>query len=378
MLRKVSLLAASMLVALSCLPGHSQDSPSPSLGDLARQAQAEKDKNRASAAKVMTNDNMPSSSGHASLGLGDSGSSNSSFNVSFPDRAWAIQIAAVGFKAEADEIKPDGRKYFLATNVLNGVTISVTLERGGQNATAEECHASTSRRAQQAASAKWADVATRDVGPFAVVEYTIAEVKGVKLNQRNVFGCLAKGDVYADLHISKASFVPSDEGLLMAYLESARAVDKPADGAKRSGPTSMDLFRKGSFYYAQQDYKNAIGPYQSALDLEKSDPRLGQTFWRVLIDNLAVAYGITGDLKNSKEVITYGMSKDPTYPLFYYNMACAYAESNDIDNTMANLKRAFQYKQNVISGEAMPNPRTDDSFQRFMQSKRFLDLLDSL
>jgi hypothetical protein len=118
--------------------------------------------------------------------------------------------------------------------------------------------------------------------------------------------------------------------------------------------------------------------YQKALELEKQNPQLSQTLWRVLLDNLAISYGITGDLKNSKDVIAYGISKDPTYPLFYYNMACVFAESKDLDNTMINLKKAFQYKQNMIPGETMPNPRTDDSFRGFMHTKQFLDLLDSL
>lgn len=303
---------------------------------------------------------------------------NSSLNVSLPGKTWAIQIPAAGFKVETDEIQPDGRKYLLASNEKNGVTISVMLEQGGQTATAEECHDSMSRRAQQAASEKFPDIGTRDVGPFSVLEYTIAEVKGIKLNQRNIFACLAKEDVYADVHISKAGFRSSEEDLLMAYLEAAQVVDTSADGAKSTGPTSMDLFLEGGRSFVKQDFKKAIEPYQNALDLEKKDPKLGQTYWRILVDNLAMAYGITGDLKNSKEVLVYGMSKDQTYPLFYYNMACVYAESKDLDNTMANLKRAFQYKQNVIQGETMPDPRTDDSFQGFMHTKQFLDLLDSL
>jgi hypothetical protein len=59
-------------------------------------------------------------------------------------------------------------------------------------------------------------------------------------------------------------------------------------------------------------------------------------------------------------------------------MACVYAESQDLDNTITNLKKAFQYKQNMIPGETMPNPRTDDSFQGFLHTKQFLDFLDSL
>ena len=308
---------------------------------------------------------------------------NSSLSASFPGKGWAVQIPASGFKVQTDEVQKDGRKYFLATNEKTGVTISVMLERSGQNATAEECRNSISQRATQAASEKFSDIGTRDVGNFPVLEYTIAEINGLKIGQRNVFTCIANEDVYADVHISKVSFQPSEEKLLMAYLEQLRVADAPSAGATPagatpSGPSSTEYFKQGSQYYLKQDFKNSIGPYQNALNLEKTDPKLGPTLWRVLIDNLSTAYGVTGDLKNSKEVLLYGMSQDPTYPLFYYNMACVYAESNDLDNTIGNLKKAFQYKQNVIKGETMPDPRTDDSFQRFMHTKQFLDALDSL
>ena len=167
---------------------------------------------------------------------------NSSLKVSFPGKTWAIQIPASGFKVEPEEIKPDGRKYLLATNDKNGVTISVTLERGGQPAKAEECHESMSRRAQQAASEKVTDIGTRDVGLFSILEYTITQMNGIRFNQRNIFACLAKEDVYADLHLSKVSFQPSDEGLLMAYVQGAQLVDVSPGDAKNTGPTSMDYF----------------------------------------------------------------------------------------------------------------------------------------
>jgi hypothetical protein len=76
MLRKMILLVGSTLILVSCLPGRSQDSPS--LGDLARQAQKDKDKAHTPAAKVLTNDDLPSASGLGSLGLGEVGSSKSS------------------------------------------------------------------------------------------------------------------------------------------------------------------------------------------------------------------------------------------------------------------------------------------------------------
>ena len=63
---------------------------------------------------------------------------------------------------------------------------------------------------------------------------------------------------------------------------------------------------------------------------------------------------------------------------FYYNLACIYAEMNDMESTMSYLKMAFKYKENVIPGESMPDPRSDDSFQRFMNNEKFRRLVESL
>jgi hypothetical protein len=66
MSRSLKLIAASALTFFFCVAGHGQDSPS--LGDLARQAQKDKDKSDKPAARVITNDDLPSrsSSGRSS------------------------------------------------------------------------------------------------------------------------------------------------------------------------------------------------------------------------------------------------------------------------------------------------------------------------
>jgi hypothetical protein len=64
--RSLSLIAACALALIFCSAGRGQDSPS--LGDLARKAQ--KDKANKPTAKVITNDDMPSSSGGISPALG--------------------------------------------------------------------------------------------------------------------------------------------------------------------------------------------------------------------------------------------------------------------------------------------------------------------
>jgi len=64
--------------------------------------------------------------------------------------------------------------------------------------------------------------------------------------------------------------------------------------------------------------------------------------------------------------------------MFYYNSACAYAEMKDEPKAAENLKKAFQYKGNILQGEQLPDPRTDDSFKELMTDTSFRTLVDSL
>ena len=147
---------------------------------------------------------------------------------------------------------------------------------------------------------------------------------------------------------------------------------------QKANPETMEYLRQGSVFYLQDDFKKAIPPYQKAFDLEKVKPSLNKTLWRVLIDNLGMSYGITGDLKKAKETFEFGLSKDPKYPMFHYNMACTYAEMNDVDHAILYLKQAFEYKENMIKGEPMPDPSTDSSFQRFLKNDKFVKALRGL
>ena len=104
---------------------------------------------------------------------------------------------------------------------------------------------------------------------------------------------------------------------------------------------SMQYVGQGSAAYLKQDYKKAIQLYGKALELEKKEPTLEKDIWRVLVDNLGMSYGISGDNKKAKEIFEYGLSKDDKYPMFYYNLACAFAEMNDLDNAIINLKHFY-------------------------------------
>lgn len=145
-----------------------------------------------------------------------------------------------------------------------------------------------------------------------------------------------------------------------------------------STKSAMDLWLEGSSYFRDHDFKSAIPPYQKALDLEKQNRTLSDTYWKVLIDNLGMAYGITGNLDKAKDTFEYGISKAPDYPMFYYNMACTFAEKEDMDKAIEYLKLAFDRRGNMLPGEDMPDPATDDSFARFMNNQMFLAALKEL
>jgi tetratricopeptide (TPR) repeat protein len=218
-----------------------------------------------------------------------------------------------------------------------------------------------------------------------IVEFTIPEFHGAPVQQRNPFACLPKDDVYADIHLSKVLFKPQQEELFNSVLNSAHFVDKSTSTSKlmEAAPSSdagasLDDLREGNRYFLQQNFTASIAPYQKALDAEKQSHSLSNTFLRILVDNLGMAYGISGDLNRAEETLNYGVSQDPTYPMFYYNLACVSAGRNDMNKTMEFLRKAFSYKANVIFSESMPDPQKDDSFKPFMADQRFREFLKSL
>ena len=170
--------------------------------------------------------------------------------------------------------------------------------------------------------------------------------------------------------------LPTALGIFFLLLAPAFAQDK--DDLNAGDPETRNLLEQGSRFFLQGDFKQAIGPYQKALDREKANRTLGESLWRVMVDNLGMAYGISGDLKKAKETFEYGLSKDPKYPMFHYNMACTYAEVNDVDQTIVYLKKAFENKENMIKGEKFPDPWKDDSFQRFMNNDKFVNALKEM
>ena len=294
----------------------------------------------------------------------------STVTVRLSGKEWSVAVNVAGLTVTKNGVQPDGRHYLLAESD-EGFAFSLYLEKLQGTAESAGCHDSLARRAEQ-----WAPVA-KDIkwsksDEMETLQFLIPEYHGAKVQQENVFGCLAREDVYLDVHASKTLYTADDEKRLRGLVASVRFVE--GGGVAVEGE---DLKTASRFYLAG-DYARAIPSYEKVLQREKAHRQLNPTLWRVLVDNLGMAYGIKGDLKRAKETFDYGVSQDPTYPMFYYNLACTYAEMGDQKTTTGYLKQAFQYRANVLHGESMPDPCTDSSFDRFMKDKEFKAFLDSL
>jgi len=314
--------------------------------------------------------------------------------ISLPGKNLVLEIKVADLKIDPGQTAtiPDGSgaKIFASNNA--GFALSAFLQKEPGKTTAAECRNDWFGKMRAATAFSLDSVKLSERGRIALAENIIHTVQGLEVEQKNVHAYLGSRDICAEVHISKTSFRAGDEKLIDTLLDSVRLrykLDEEGSGDTLNSPSSsdaggkssndaMELFRRGSAFYIQGNYRNAIEYYQPALDLEMKRPQIGKTYWTVLVDNLGMSHGISGDLEHAKQVFQYGLSKEPTYPMFHYNVACAYAEGGDMESTIGSLKTAYQYRSNSLPGESMPNPRNDSSFQRFMKDPRFLQTLKEL
>ena len=85
-----------------------------------------------------------------------------------------------------------------------------------------------------------------------------------------------------------------------------------------------------------------------------------------------MSYGIGGRLQQAKVTFEYELTQDPEYPMFYYDLACTYSETKNMQQAIEELRLAYKYKANIIAGETLPDPLKDDSFRFFVNDDGFV------
>lgn len=156
-----------------------------------------------------------------------------------------------------------------------------------------------------------------------------------------------------------------DEKAFYAILDTVRFVDTSAPSS------SFDFFHKGRGFYKTGEYSKAAEFYGRALELERRERRLDAATWRRLVEEASRAYGLTGDLGRARATAEYGLSQDPDYPLFHLLMAIIHASRDDLDATVAALRKAFANKAALPLAARLPDPRTYAPFRHFAKDERF-------
>lgn len=326
--------------------------------------------------------------------------------VTWPEKGLGLSIDLSGFKKNIDQIKPDGRRYLTASHPKTKLDVSITLEEVTTKASAKGCLEQLRLIQNDSSVTRGQDIALNTTGVIPTLEYTIQKFRGVRVDQKNVYACIAQDNVYADIHLSKTQYTTADARFFQSILKTLRLqpppseiVPPPAPAPPKemvrlpapappkemvrlpppAPPDSKELLNMGNALSRRNEYGRAVAPYQKAFELEKAEPQLDRILWRTLIENLGMAYGMTGHLKQAKAIYEEGIQADPTYPMFHYNLACTFAEMNDLNHAMQSLTTAFRHRKNQNPGEEkMPDPRQNSSFQRFMKNETFRNLVNDL
>ncbi|MFX1236836.1 MAG: tetratricopeptide repeat protein [Promethearchaeota archaeon] len=211
---------------------------------------------------------------------------------------------------------------------------------------------------------------TRERGEMTILEYTNSrKFEDFDFKQKHLNALMVKDGICIDIHLSKVGFEDEDMKLFHSVLDSINFIEKELS-------LPMKCLILGNKYFSESNYEEAIKYLSACLEKEAEQKTLPTMYIMIVIDNLGMAYGISGDLEMAKKTFELGLSIDPEYPMFYYNLACTYAEMNDLKNTISNLQMCYKYKDNMFGGEVLPDPRTDDSFERFLNNKKFQKVIN--
>jgi hypothetical protein len=212
------------------------------------------------------------------------------------------------------------------------------------------------------------EIERSDNMPVALVTYSTHGNDGK--NWYSVRGFVGTGDICGDLEFYSETSISAEDSGLRKIFESYQLDPSYM-------PQFNDTFTYAQILYQHEMYKAAAPIFEQAL-AKLGDDKTQQTMRRVTIDQAGMSYGMSGDIPKARALFEAAIATDPDYPMYYYNLACADAEEKKLADARVHLQQAFARKQNMISGENLPDPRRDDSFLPYRGNKDFWDFLEGL
>lgn len=206
--------------------------------------------------------------------------------------------------------------------------------------------------------------------PVELVSYSVQGRDG-KLGY-SMRGFAATGDICGDLEFYSSAPINPEDPDLKTIWDTYRFDSNYT-------PQFNDVSLYAEILYQNHMYEAAAPFFEQALTKLKDDKDKDQVTWRrVTTDQAGMAYGLAGNIPKARALFEAAVAKDPEYPLYYYNLACADAEEKKLGDARTHLQQAFARKANVIQGEIMPDPTKDDSFLPYRDNKEFWTFVESL
>jgi tetratricopeptide (TPR) repeat protein len=204
--------------------------------------------------------------------------------------------------------------------------------------------------------------------PVEVVGYSANTGQGKTSYSMRAF--TATGDICGDLEFYSEAPISADDGELRKTFSSMKLDLSYV-------PQVHDVLLYAQILYKHQAFKAAAPIFEEALSKLDGGPEQ-QDMRRAVTDQAGMSYGISGDIHKARAIFNAAIAKDPDYPLYYYNLACADAEEGKLADARKHLEQAFARKANVIHGESMPDPTKDDSFLPYQKNKDFWAFIENL
>jgi len=300
------------------------------------------------------------------------------FKLALPDHRGQLQWSADGFKIIQSSAKPNGNEIgirakdesghltFLGFLFLVPEQAPLTTAKCRDGALDPEKKSNPTLKIS-ATSDKTQSGSTL---PVSVVNYSAKSRDGGTVYMVRSF--VASGDMCGDLEFYSNTPIGADDADLKKILGSYRLDESYS-------PKFEDALLYAQVLYQNHQYRAAAPIFEiaSARLSEKSGAEK-RTMRRVVTDQAGMAYGISGDIPKARAIFEKAISEDPDYPMYYYNLACADAEEKNLAGARKHLQEAFARKANVIPGESMPDPKSDDSFRPYSNDKEFWTFLESL
>jgi tetratricopeptide (TPR) repeat protein len=297
------------------------------------------------------------------------------FTLALPAHQGQLKWNAEGFKIVQSSAKPNSAEVGIRANDRSGqFTLLGFLFLFPEQApmTSAKCRdgvldpAKTSNPTMKIAATS--EMARSDGPPVELVAYAGQGQDGKLVYSMR--GFLAVGDLCGDLEIYGNDLNVVRDPNLKKIWESYRLDPQYV-------PQFNDVLQYAQILYQNHMYQAAAPIFEQALTKLKDD-KDQITRRRVATDQAGMAYGLAGNIPKARALFDAAVAKDPDYPMYYYNLACADAEEKKLADARAHLQQAFVRKANVIQGETMPDPTKDDSFLPYRDNKEFWTFVESL